>query len=578
MMEGLTVGHFSVDSQGTLTELTRVKLSGRSQLNRAVTCYGMVWAGPNSLAILTGDLTVRIWDIDNNDNYLLPISMKNYAGSERKEELNEQFTCISYCKMNQTLCAGTNIGCLYFWNKCKTPKLENPEDSWELTNVSSLPGNIKQVMWGSIHLRLPLLSINCVTKVYIMKEQEICVAYSGKIWATQKAATQVLLETCDSDYLLQSEMQVTNVSLNENYVALTNGRLIAIYEITWADSKFELNSKLESKSKLESASKLTKETQMKFSINPFNTINCDNESLLLNAKNIIILFVTGVTIRTVNGLIIANIPVMPAEGEPIGMDLCNNFLTIFTIDGFLKIYDVSESDPKLITGVRSLYDMCTDFGEIIQAKCNSSGTKVAMTLAASNLIPDGKLYIWNIEQDNMSEYDFKKSDKAKKHSFESESGDYLDEEEKNEAEINSPEVMSDKICSNRMPLNIFWDGEDPRLLICDAKKLKASKEKVKFFSSLHKIKASKEKGGMEDEDHIIVTMFVSSDGNIKIHDIKPLDLDGKLLGLFTPYVICLKKLCIVREVMNDFVGLEDCSKSTRDAVLDFSYNLSLGKY
>lgn len=53
MMEDSTVGHFGVDSQGVLTELTRVKLSGRSQANRG--CQGMVWAGNSSLAILSGN-------------------------------------------------------------------------------------------------------------------------------------------------------------------------------------------------------------------------------------------------------------------------------------------------------------------------------------------------------------------------------------------------------------------------------------------------------------------------------------------------------------------------------------------
>lgn len=54
MMEGLTIGHFSVDTQGNLTEYAKVKLSGRSQAIRGVGSQGFVWAGNSSLAILTG--------------------------------------------------------------------------------------------------------------------------------------------------------------------------------------------------------------------------------------------------------------------------------------------------------------------------------------------------------------------------------------------------------------------------------------------------------------------------------------------------------------------------------------------
>lgn len=55
MMEGLTVGHFTVDLQGQLTEIAKVKLSGRMQSIRTSNAQGLVWAGNNCLAILTGN-------------------------------------------------------------------------------------------------------------------------------------------------------------------------------------------------------------------------------------------------------------------------------------------------------------------------------------------------------------------------------------------------------------------------------------------------------------------------------------------------------------------------------------------
>lgn len=53
MMEGLTIGHFSVDYQGHLTELAKVKLSGRMQ-TRSIGSQGLVWISNSALAILTG--------------------------------------------------------------------------------------------------------------------------------------------------------------------------------------------------------------------------------------------------------------------------------------------------------------------------------------------------------------------------------------------------------------------------------------------------------------------------------------------------------------------------------------------
>lgn len=59
-----------------------------------------------------------------------------------------------------------------------------------------------------------------------------------------------------------------------------------------------------------------------------------------------------------------------------------------------------------MTQPKSGYDLFQNFGEIIMAKCNSNGTYVAVTIATENLIPDGKIYLWNLEKDIIKSYDF----------------------------------------------------------------------------------------------------------------------------------------------------------------------------
>lgn len=384
-----------------------------------------------------------------------------------------------------------------------------------------------------------------------MKEQNICARFSEKIWATQKNASQILLETENDSFLLKLELQVTDLAVGNNCVAVTNGRVVAVYEINYKNAKFELNTNLSR----------SNEEKSNISVNLLNTFNCDNDSILIHSKKIIALSSKGVFIKSTSGISIATIPSIVSEGEPIGIDVNGNYLTVFTMEGFLKIYDISEHDPKLVTPVKSLYDLCNDFGEIIQAKSNSNGTKIALTLAAANLIPDGKLYVWNIEEDTLLSYDFHKY------------GDYLTEEALLEdlKQLKSESSAYDEICANRIPLTIFWDGDDPRLLVCDAKRLKIAGDKKGFT------KNTCNKQELKDEDHIVVTMFVSPEHGIRIQDVKGADAEARLLGVCTPYIVVLEKLAVVRQVMADFQGLENCNKSTRDAVLDFSYNLSLGK-
>lgn len=418
-------------------------------------------------------MTVRVWNIETNDNYVLPTTQKTYNNEEKNSNLNEMFTCIAYSAMNQTLCAGTNIGRLYFWTRKKDKqKSDNLEDTWELTNVNNIGGTIKQLMWGSVHLRLPLLSVNCVTTVYVMKEQSLCASSSEKIWAVQKTASEVLLECDESNYLLKLEMQVTGMSINANYIALTNGRTISVHEIIWNNpvkmSKFELNSRL---------SKMN-EGNSDISVKFVSSFACENEHILLHRNSIVALSTKNVVIKSSTGVTIATIPYISTEGEPIAIDLNVDFLTISTLEGFLRIYDLSENNLKLVTPVRNLSDFCNDFGEIIQATTNSSGNKVAFTLAAANLIPDGRLYVWDMEQDSLVFYDFHKYGDYVTDDRLEDIKEIVDVDVKNDGGSGgiSPTAFND-VCWNRIPLYVQWAVDDPRLLVCNAKKLKIDGEK-----------------------------------------------------------------------------------------------------
>lgn len=115
--------------------------------------------------------------------------------------------------------------------------------------------------------------------------------------------------------------------------------------------------------------------------------------------------------------------------------------------------------------IRNLYDLCNDFGEIIQAKSNSNGTKIALTLAGANLVPDGKLYVWDTERDDLIHYDFHKY------------GDYVEDDSDKELEkATSNRSVYDEMCTNCIPVSVAWDKYDPRLLVCDVRRLKNDKK------------------------------------------------------------------------------------------------------
>lgn len=56
--------------------------------------------------------------------------------------------------------------------------------------------------------------------------------------------------------------------------------------------------------------------------------------------------------------------------------------------------------------VKDLIEAIADFGEVITAVCNSTGTRVAFTIAKNNLLPSPAVFLWNIDVDSVQSYFF----------------------------------------------------------------------------------------------------------------------------------------------------------------------------
>lgn len=77
------------------------------------------------------------------------------------------------------------------------------------------------------------------------------------------------------------------------------------------------------------------------------------------------------------------------------------------MNGFIRVFDISRHEPKSLFLPKSGYDLFGNFGEIIMAKCNATASHMALTIATESLIPDGKLYVWDMDRDKLAFYDFK---------------------------------------------------------------------------------------------------------------------------------------------------------------------------
>lgn len=249
---------------------------------------------------------MRIWDIDTSDNFLLPVNEvikpQTSAGvGFGTTTTSEVFTCIAYCADNQTLCAGTNQGNVFTWKRTHsfTSAPDEPERAWQLNNVSSVRGAIKQCSWGVCETANSCILVNCVANVFILKEQPLRTAHTRHIWATQKSAHQVCVQTAGGKLqYLHSDFAVNNLCVSPQLLVVSNDRQMVVHKIENADND-------------------TATDGSSFSVTYQKAFGAESVRVFLYDENIIALTQTGVNVISLGGVTLKQIQFSEAEGKTV---------------------------------------------------------------------------------------------------------------------------------------------------------------------------------------------------------------------------------------------------------------------
>lgn len=557
-----------MESTGILTELERVKLSGRGGSGKL---GAIAWAG-NSLAIITGDLTVRIWDIERSDNYLLKMdlpsagqmgagvtssmsSLGNGSSSFSPESSgdsnnqtrkiskyaqlsgsasNEIFTCLAYSTSNQTLCAATNQGNLYTWKRTVSCFVGAPEDAWQLGNIATLSrqGAIKSCIWGFNELTKPCILVNCLSSVFMLKEQPLLAFHTRTLWAVQSSAKCVQLTHCSGRQCqVQAEYAVTALALNELNLVVSNGRAISSYSLQ------KLDKSMDEFEEILEASGAGSSSATPLSVKLLQTFPAECITLCLHNQNIFCLSSIDIIIYSVGGVVLHKLMGNDIEGKIIGMDLTGCYLSVFTMNGYVKAYDVSRHDPKLLFPSKSGHEIFDDFGEFILVKCNSLGSHLALAIANSSFTPVHSIFCWDFERNNLLEYNL------------------TEEEYASDTE--------NKAGSSSLPVRIFWDTEEPRLLAVEVRSMVMVAQKPSRQAN-------------PTASHYVVsqTLVMFYSNKLNVLETQSLEAGAQLLNLCVPSVVCLKVNAVLEQPLKDFVDLQQCDVLTRRQVLNFSLHVA----
>ncbi|KAK3552069.1 hypothetical protein QTP70_031784 [Hemibagrus guttatus] len=525
--DSLLLSQFSLDPEGGAQELSKVKLSGRGGQS-----LDMVWTENGLLITASGDQIIRLWDLKRDDNYVL--SLDENLGFEKGELLN----CVSFCAAKAVLAAGTSRGRVAMWQMVTlTNQKGDTKTQWRLQTPTELEGNITQLQWGS---SLQLLAVCNSSTVLILSEHVMSSHYSQQGAAVQLSPTQLSLTcfTSNTHFTLRTDTHIRAVQVTKDTVTVWDGRCVTVYE---------------------------KSGQSLRSIASFQ---CDSAALAAHEENIYTVEPNRVQVRTQQGTVKQLLVFTEAEGNPVMLSVCGSNLAVGTDTAHVRVFNLSRREAKPLCNAKNMAELIPDLGALKSVKCNANGSQLSILITQVNGRPAHRVYFYDVEMDTLSHFDFfiGRPLSGLSQSDDSQSAQH------EEAEL-----------AGRYPVSQFWDESEPRLFVC---------ETVLVNSEYH---ITHQAHAADKVDVSVVTFFMTQEHGLLLHDSqsRPATLQG-LLALDTPYYYYTCKPgeldttpltpaavpssthMVVRRALRDFVGLENCEKQTRDAMLNFSFYLTIG--
>ncbi|XP_063790737.1 intraflagellar transport protein 140 homolog isoform X2 [Pseudophryne corroboree] len=533
--EKLQLSQFFISPDGDAEEISKVKLSGRIGKTADIICV------ENSLLITaTGESVIRFWDLERDDNYVLFLDQQ--LGFETEEVIN----CISYCAAKGTLAAGTSKGRVAMWHKVTDVRKSlrtDGKDCWKLKTPTELDGNIAQIKWGSSK---NLLAVNNLSSVLVLSEHVMSSHFHQQVAAIQVAPSQLSLTYYSTGvtHSLKTDMYIKGVFVTKDSVAVWNGKQVTVYELTGP------------------------------TLRNAGSFACESPVLAVHEENIYTVEPGKVQIRTLQGTVKQLLPFSVPEGNPCALDICGGFLVVATDAAHFKLFDLSRREAKAHSNCKNLSELVPGLGGIVSIRCNANGSKCSILANRADSNLDSKMYFYDVELDTVSFFDFRNG--------EAEQGD-----SPSNLDTNLPE--NSKLL-DRIPISHFWDQSEPRLLACEAV--------LAVVQSVHPSPKHNQLMEINDgkDDVLVMSFFSTPEYGLLLQESYPRPAPFQsLLGIEVPHYYFTKRpgedeeipataeadtprmpSMVAKKPLRDFIGLEDCEKATRDALLNFSFYLTVG--
>uniref|UniRef100_A0A452HFU7 Uncharacterized protein n=1 Tax=Gopherus agassizii TaxID=38772 RepID=A0A452HFU7_9SAUR len=406
-------------------------------------------------------------------------------------------------------------------------------------------GEAEEIMkWGS---RKNLLAVNNMSSVVILSEQAMSSHFHQQVAVVQVSPNlfNMTFFGTGATHSLHIDMHINGVFATKDAVVFWNGKQVTVFECSGA------------------------------TLRNAGSFLCDSPVLAMHEESIYTVEPNRVQVRTWQGTVKQLLVFSEAEGNPCLLDICGNFLAVGTDLAHFKIFDLSRREAKVHCSSKNLTELFPGLRGIASVKCNANGNKVSILVNKADESLDSKICFYDIEMDTVTLFDFKAGcgDGGAVPSY---SGQ---EPEKSVTE--HPELQ------DRIPVSHFWDPGEPRLFVCEA----VLEPNLRFPDKQQRQTESSE----STPDVLIISFFSTEEHGLLLQDSFPLPSTYQaLLGIEVPHYYFAKKpgeaekeaqvesgsvqlsQMVAKRPMRDFIGLEECDKTAREAMLNFSFYLTIG--
>lgn len=393
----LIQAHFTNCLDNSCDVLAKLKLNVSSQNNMIL--KNAIWVGPGIIASAGGENLVRFWDINTHRNYMLPL---NSASSNNAEDVDknasnsvniETIICLAFQSQTGFLSVATSTGAISLWKlRASGPSLDSintvVNDSYNKEQTPWKPlfrhntrclGNGTSVAAQRLYC-LPegdsplVLVVVTENSVCFAHQLELKIAFHPKAAAIQLTSSIIKVqhlntkrEACTPCFTLQvpASLTIKGLVVNEENLVFWGRKNIYVYGFRneqWEHiADFVLSA----------------------------------TSVALYRDCLYILLEDKILLTNKDGAQRLSLPLSVEKvGRPTSMSLMQNFLSIATEQGFLKVLDVSHKDPipvgmpirlSLVNQQSTLTQAVVSAAiKILSISCNATGNFVSLLVKENN--------------------------------------------------------------------------------------------------------------------------------------------------------------------------------------------------